>query len=294
MTHDSQVLMISLERAGKIASYEVHAGHALIGSGSHCDVRLLPEDAAPEQLRLELRGGEIYVHALAAGSGKLDGGVLPRTALLLPSSRLQLGQSELQVRTTASLDRAQRSKRQDGWPPAVRAAGLALIAAGLYFAIQDEPAPSALDRSLEQPPLFGAPIRECPARGDDSPDFHAGRLGRDAHLRGERAPFFPREGVVAVTRYEEAAACFKQLGVQIEAQAAERNAAALRHELADEFHLRHVRLERLLSVKKYDAAQRELQVLRDFVSRNDGPYAQWLSAVQREINARFAGRPRKG
>jgi hypothetical protein len=58
--------------------------------------------------------------------------------------------------------------------------------------------------------------------------------------------------------------------------------------LSDQFHVRHVRLERFLSVKKYDAAQREVRVLQDFLNRREGPYAQWLAAVQRELNTRFA------
>jgi hypothetical protein len=295
MTHEPEVVMVSVKRAGKIASYEIHGARVLVGSGSHCDVRLYPEDAAPEQLVISCQNGELSLQLLAAAmSGKLDGRPLPQLAALPPSSVLQLGGSELQARTTIRQARNAGARKDEGWPPALRALGIGLILVGGYFALQDPPAPSALDRSLEQPPLFAAPVRDCPPRGDDSADFHAGRLIRDANLKSERAPYFPRDGVAAVTLYEQAAACFERLGIPVEAKAAEASAERLRHTLSDEFHVRHVRLERLLNVKKYDAAQRELQVLQDFVARSDGPYAQWLAAVQREINARFAHAPKKG
>ena len=117
---------------------------------------------------------------------------------------------------------------------------------------------------------------------------------RGAQLQRERAPFHPRDGIAAVARYEEASACFKRLELQADANSADRAATGLRRALSDEFHLRHVRLERLLKIKKYDAAQREVRVLQDFVARRGGPYVQWLAAVQRELNTRFASAQQKG
>jgi hypothetical protein len=119
-------------------------------------------------------------------------------------------------------------------------------------------------------------------------------LIREANLQSERAPFYPRDGVTAVARYEEAAACLTRQGRARDAKAVEAAAAALRASLSDQFHVRHVRLERFLSIKKYDAAQREVHVLQDFLNRREGPYAQWLAAVQRELNMRFASTKRKG
>ena len=195
MTNESRVLSLVVERGGKIASYEVHGGVALVGSGSHCDVRLLPEDAGAEQLRVE---------------------------------------------------------------------------------------------------LVGEPVTQCSASGARETAFHASRLIREANLQSERAPFYPRDGVSAVGRYEEAAACLSHAGRTAEAKTLSQAAVALRDSLSDQFHVRHVRLERFLSVKKYDAAQREVRVLQDFFSRREGPYAQWLAGVQRELNTRFARAKRKG
>jgi hypothetical protein len=287
MTNELQVLSLVVERAGRIATYEVHGGVALIGSGSHCDVRLLPEDAGAEQLRIELRDGEIYAQSLALDRDCRHDGMPFSHGVLAPETKLKLGSATLGVHLTHNQDRKHSSKSQ-GWPPAVRLMGFGAIAAGLYVTLQTQPPVSLLDQTVEHPALFDAPVTECAARGDREIEAHASRLLREANLQSERAPFYPRDGVSAVQRYEEAAVCLSQVGRARDAKTSLQTATALRNSLSDQFHVRHVRLERFLSVKKYDAAQREVRVLQDFLNRREGPYAQWLAAVQRELNTRFA------
>jgi hypothetical protein len=277
---------LSVERGGKTASYEVHAGVALVGSGSHCDVRMLPEDAAVEQLRVELREGEIFAEALAFEPECRIGGLPFRHGVLQPGAVLELGSATLSVRISQREGRKKRSG-SDGWPAPVRIACMAAIGAGLFVTLKAKPVVSLLDQTVDHPALFSEPIAACTAP-------NASRLVREANLQGERAPFYPRDGVTAVARYEEAAACLEREGRAHEAKSAARAATALRASLSDQFHVRHVRLERFLSIKKYDAAQREVHVLQDFLNRREGPYAQWLAAVQRELNMRFASAKRKG
>lgn len=286
MANESQVLSLVVERGGRTASYEVHGGVALIGCGSHCDVRLLPEDAGTEQLRLELRNGEIFAEALSYEHDCRHDGAPFSHGTLAPESKLKLGGASLRVRVTQSEDK--KKAKSEGWPPAVRVIGFGAIAAGLWVTLQQKPPVSLLDQTVEHPALFGAPVSECAARGDREVEAHASRLVREANLQSERAPFYPRDGVSAVGRYEEAAACLTQIGRAREAKAVTQSAAALRTSLSDQFHVRHVRLERFLSIKKYDAAQREVHVLQDFYDRHEDPYSQWLAAVQRELNTRFA------
>jgi hypothetical protein len=276
-----------VERGGKSARYEVHGGVALIGSGSHCDVRLLPEDAGTEQLRIELRDGEIYAESLALDHDCRHDGMPFSHGALAPETKLKLGSAALSVQLTSNRDRKQSGK-SEGWPPAVRLVGFGAIAVGLYVTLQTKPPISLFDQAVEHPALFGVPVKECAARGDREVDAHTSRLLREANLQSERAPFYPRDGVSAVVRYEEAAACLTQVGRAREAKSVTQTANTLRTSLSDQFHVRHVRLERFLSVKKYDAAQREVRVLQDFLNRREGPYAQWLAAVQRELNTRFA------
>jgi hypothetical protein len=293
MTNESRVLSLVVERGGKTASYEVHGGVALVGSGSHCDVRLLPEDAAAEQLRVELRDGDIFVQSLSLEHDcRLDG--LPfRHGMLPTEAQLELGYASLRLRLTQNQDR-KKGQKSEGWPAPVRILCMAVIAAGAYNALRAKPVVSFLDQTVEHPALFGAAVTQCSASGDRETAFHASRLIREANLQSERAPFYPRDGVSAVGRYEEAAACLSSEGRTNDAKALSHAAVALRDSLSDQFHVRHVRLERFLSVKKYDAAQREVRVLQDFLARREGPYAQWLAGVQRELNTRFASAKKKG
>jgi hypothetical protein len=293
MTNESRVLSLVVERGGKIASYEVHGGAALVGSGSHCDVRLLPEDAAAEQLRVELRDGDIFVQSLSLEHDCRLDGLAFRHGVLPPDSQLKLGYASLRLGLTQSQDR-KKGQKSDGWPAPVRILCLAVMAAGLYSALKPKPVMSFLDQTVEHPALFGEPVTQCSASGDREIAFHASRLIREANLQSERAPFYPRDGVSAVARYEEAAACLSGAGRPADAKSLSQAAVALRNSLSDQFHVRHVRLERFLSVKKYAAAQREVHVLQDFFTRREGPYAQWLAGVQRELNTRFASAKRKG
>jgi hypothetical protein len=247
----------------------------------------LPEDAGAEQLRIELRNGEIFAQSLALDRECRHDGMPFSHGALAPEATLTLGSAALRVRLTQNADRKHGSK-SEGWPPAVRVVGFGAIAVGLYVTLQTKPPVSLLDQAVEHPALFDAPVSACAARGDREIEAHASRLLREANLQSERAPFYPRDGVSAVQRYEEAAACLSQVGRTRDAMTIAQTADALRSSLADQFHVRHVRLERFLSVKKYDAAQREVRVLQDFLNRREGPYAQWLAAVQRELNTRFA------
>lgn len=289
----SRVLRLSIERAGKSGSYEVHGGTALVGSGSHCDVRLLPEDAAPEQLRIELREDELHAEVLSAQHECRVNGERFQQGVLSADAPVTIGAVTLRVQLAEVQNRKQGSK-SESWPPAVRIAGFGAIGIGLFLQLQSKPAPSSLDQTVDHPALFAQPIAACAARGDQAATFYARRLVREANLQAERAPFYPRDGVSAVIRYEEAAVCLEQDGRAQEAKSAERAANHLRQALADQFHVRHVRLERYLSIKKYDAAQREVHVLQDFLNRREGEYAQWLSAVQRELNMRFASTKKQG
>jgi len=293
MANESQVLSLQVEQRGRTLTYEVYGGLVLVGSGSHCDVRLLPEDAAPQQLQIELRGSEVHVRSLAPEHDCRIAGAPFAYGVLPAGAELTLGQATLRIALTQRHDRKQRGGA-DGWPPAVRVLGFAGIALGLYFVLQEQPQANLLEQTVDHPSLFGAPLTECSVAAGGEPEFHASRLIREAHIKGERAPFFPRDGVAAVPRFEEAASCFERLGRTAEAKMASRAASTLRAALSDELHVRHVRLERYLSIKKYDAAQREVHVLQDFLDRQDGPYAQWLAAVQRELNTRFASAKKKG
>jgi len=293
MTNESEVMCVTVERAGRHASFEVHDRVLLVGSGPHCDVRLLPEDAALEQLRIERRGHEVFGQLLSARPDcRLDGAPFEQ-GTIAADAPLTLGQATLHIRLADAPARAQAAA-SGGWPLPVRIAMFAAMGFGLYASLQLKPVVSSLDQVMAEPALFGAATSECPARTGEPPLTAAQRLIREAHMQRERAPFYPRDGVAAVSKYEASTVCLTRAGQHADAEAAQSIAAELRAQLSDEFHVRHVRLERFLNVKKYDLAQREVRILQDYLEHQDGTYAQWLAAVQRELNMRFASAKGKG
>ena len=190
MANQSQVLRLQVERSGRTASYEVYGGLVLVGSGSHCDVRLLPEDAALQQLQIELRGSEVHARSLAPEHDCRLAGAPFAFGVLPADAELTLGQTTLRIQLTESQGRKQRAGAA-GSPTFVRVLGFAAIALGLYFVLQEQPPVDLLEQTVDHPSLFGAPQTECAATARGEPEFHASRLIREAQS-SERAPFFPR------------------------------------------------------------------------------------------------------
>jgi hypothetical protein len=163
------------------------------------------------------------------------------------------------------------------------------IVIGLYeLAFSEEPV-DVLNQSVPAPALFAAHAEGACQVGDvRDAAFQAERWLLEADLKRERSPFSASDGIAGARLYDAAMACFRKAGRSREADHVQQTSAKLRAELADDFHVRHVRLERFLHLKRHDAAQAEVQVLSAFVHDQEGPYVEWLGAVQRELNARFA------
>lgn len=268
--------------------YEVPGGALLIGSDSHCDVRLLSEDAAPEQLRIELRQGVIHVHSLAPAhpctlDGRpFEGGVWPSDSVLA------IGQVQLRAELVQAAGRRRGGRSAGSSALPLRLGMLGAIGFFLYVGLSQQQAPNLFEQTVEPPELFPDSARGCSAAGEEAADFRAARLLREAQLKAERSPFYARDGVLAVAGFEEAAACFERVARAREAKAAKRSAELLRGALQNDFHVRQVRLERLLNRQKYESAAHEVRELQTYLANQSGAYAQWLAAVQRELNARFA------
>jgi hypothetical protein len=261
----------------------------LIGSGSHCDVRLLPEEAAAEQLSLELREDSIYARSLSADAAVRQAGERFDEGYLAVGAVLTLGDIELRVGLRSETKRANVKAESTLQTTLTRAVLLAAISIGLYKLLYPDTQLGALDRVVAAPALFpDTEAAQCSVQDDSEANFQAQRYRLDASLRQERAPFDARDGVTSVSLYRDAEACFRRAGRDADADKVAKIQKKLRADLEDEFHVRQVRLERFLSLKKHEQAQQEVYVLQSFMHRRDGEYVQWLAAVQRELNARFA------
>src|ERR1700759_4935378 len=95
-------LRIELHRGSKVSVLDVQYDRALIGSGAHCDVRLAPDEAANEQLVVELIGDdEVYAQAKSLDRPCLLNGAPFLEGRLLPTSMLELGSVAICVQRSA-------------------------------------------------------------------------------------------------------------------------------------------------------------------------------------------------
>jgi hypothetical protein len=288
-------LRLELHRRGKVEVLEVQADRALVGSGAHCDVRLLPDEAAVEQLIIELRDEEIFVKVCSFEPPSLLNGAPFVEARLSADALVEMGQVALRVkRTELSASAKVSTKPGSETHPIVQALGLVGLAFGFYYVLNHKPAfDSALDSVVSPPTLFARHGSACPQSAQEAAGALADESLRDAENKRERAPFYPRDGLAAVSSYERAAVCFELAGRPREAREAREAAAPLKQRMRDEQHVRHVRIERFIAQEKYDALRHEVLIAAELVHDKGDPYAAWLSALARETELRRDSQRRK-
>jgi hypothetical protein len=276
-------IAISLTRRHKLQHYELLAGDIRIGSAAHCDVRLAPDEAAPEQLSIQAAPEGVRLRNLAAQHPvQLDGAPLT-DAVVTGAATLELSGVTLSLQLLA----AQKPGNKAGPSLAKRVRQLGLIACvglGYYFVLHEEPVASAFERATTPPELFPE-LRQigCRQREKQSADAFAEQQLRAAEGKRERSPYSVQDGMQAVPLYAEAAACFRIAGRREDAHDSGEAAARLASQLQDDLHAHQVRLEWALDRKRWDAAARELLVMRELVAGRNDAHAQWLAAVSREL-----------
>lgn len=281
-------LILELHRNGKQELHEVQADRALVGSGAHCDVRLPPDQAAVEQLVIEARDEEIFVKVSSFEPPCRLNGAPFLEARLTPDSVIELGPLALRVRLGALEQQNKPAKKVASQShPAVQALGLIGVAAGLYYVLDTPPEEeSALLRAATPPALFAGAGHDCPHAEPGAARSQAEQDHVDAENKRERSPFYARDGLAAVPLYERAAACYERAGLPGLAREARTAAGSLRQRMADELHVRHVRIERFIAQEKFGPLRRELRLAAEFVQDKSHPYAHWLAAVARETEVR--------
>jgi hypothetical protein len=287
-------LRIELHRAGKRSVIDVQTDRALIGSGAHCDVRLLPDEAAVEQLLVQVLGdGEVYAQVRAFDPVCLLNGAPFLEGRLMPTSLLELGGVVLGVQqSTVKEAKDPRRSGQASTSPVVQALGVLGVILGLYVVLSQPGAAVSVVGETVTPPTLGEVVSTpCAQRQPLAAAALAEQLWLQADTMRERSPFYSGDGLSAIGLFARAAGCFEAAGAAERAGEAKQAALTLRAHMSDELHLRHVRLERFIGQVQYDKARREAQLLGELVSDKSGPYAAWLSSVRREGELRSnAGR----
>lgn len=281
-------LKLELHRSGKVELLELQTDRALVGSGAHCDVRLLPDEAAVEQLEIETHDEEIFVKVRSFEPPCLLNGAPFLETRLSPDALIELGKVALRVRLVAMTQAQRLSAKQSAQThPLMQGLGLVGLAFGFYFVLHRAPErDSALAYAAAPPRLFQGPAPACPHEDQAAARALADEALRDAANKRERSPFYPRDGLLAVPAYERAAACYERVGEAGLAREARANAATLKARARDELHVRHVRIERLIAQEKYDELRREVWLAAELIDDKSHPYAAWLSALGRETELR--------
>lgn len=259
------------------------AARVLIGSEAHCDVRLLADEAAPEQAIVEVEGQVVRVTARSVAPGfTLDGKRCTRGTL---ASGGTLGLEKVAIRIWVDRGKDSGTARRPSLlksPLAlVLCAGALAALGGLYWL-----APGAAHQKKPAvPELWTRAAADCPVTSAIEALATTDEKRAQAEAKAQRHPFIAREGVDAVQLYRVAADCARVGGDREEAKALLANADSLRRTIDADFRVRRLRLEYSLKIRDKGTAEREARMLRELLHGGDNAYIRWLVAIERKLRA---------
>jgi len=257
----------------------VEGERALIGHGSHCDVRLPLDQAASEHVAVEVVGGTLRVETKAFDPPAKVNGIPFTTIPISPDVPLQLGTTRIFMALADAEVHDARvvQKKAEETSPLMKALGVAVLVAGAYMAFFWDDAPQTADAPAQAPDLFGPKPTACPQAAPDQALALASEKFELAEGKRERSPFVAKDGLEAVQLYELAATCFRQARAQARADDADATAAQLRTAITQDFRARRVRLEHLMAVGDYELARQDITVLRALTEGKQGAWVNWLA-----------------
>lgn len=289
-------LRFSLEYPdGSKSDVSVDSDSVTVGSGAHCEIRLLGDDIPVEQLRVEARGGGVFAEARSMRPPALVNGIPFAQGRLLPTTTLHVGAIRLRVEYAEAGERpiVSRAKQKKTNPLIWVVAGVG-FPLGLYLVFTSRHQDSTLGAAPPAPPLWSQAEGEpCEHQDRAVAEAQAVSYLDQAVARRERSPFSPRDGVESVGLYMRAAACFSQAQSPADAQFARAEAEHMRQASSRQFHIHQVRLERALATKEYDGAQAEARILQAFVGPGGKEYSGWLSDLQRRMKVILSTKKKK-
>ena len=270
---------------GQRESAVVEGQRALLGSASHCDVRLAMDQSAYEHVLIEAVGSTLRAEALAQQPTATIDGVELVASALSPDAVLGVGNIRLYVSFVPdALDGPQVLEKTQTKSPL----GLLLVpllGALAYFAFWEGESKIAPPPAQVQA-LFSDAQVACPQQESSRARAFAEEQTELAEGKQERLPFAIEDGVAAVGLYRLAASCFSAGGEASRASEAEQAAALLKQDLSDEFRARRIRLSHLLTVEDYALALKDVAVLRALTSERKGRYFEWLNQVAEQLKTK--------
>jgi hypothetical protein len=277
---------------GSTEELSVDSDSVVVGSGAHCEIRLIGDEVPSEQLKVSVRGTGVFAEARAMQPPALVNGIPFTQGRLLPDTPLRIGR--FSVRVEWSPRTHSRTTTRGGHQ---RTNPLVLLAAaigfplGFYLLLATQGDADDLGTPPAAPLLWqAAKPAECVHQDPGVARAQALSDLANANAKRERSPFSPENGVESVALYEKAAACFSRAGMLADAQGTSLAAERLREATVQQFHVHQVRLERALATREYEAASTEARIIQGFIGSNGGEYRSWLADLQRGIKVRFSGK----
>jgi hypothetical protein len=273
---------------GRTEQILVDADRALIGSASHCELRLPPEVAAHEHV--EVFAHEGAVHFATRPYALLSLPVLDNVATVegrwATGSALRIGDVQMHVELVSL---GMPKAKAPIWALLVAIPAIAITAVGVALA---RPVERGLPPIPEAPALIGAKDAKCPELAPEQRPVLAAEKLRIALAKRERSPFAPQDGLEAIALFEVSAACFRASNQPQAATDADDAADVLRGKLDEDYRLRRVRLEHAYRTHQSGAVKRELVVLIPMTAHRRGPYTEWLGFLDRAVTIELDQRGR--
>jgi hypothetical protein len=279
----TRALRIEVRRGDQVSALEVQEEGALIGSGSHCDVRLAPDEAAVEQMYVEIVGDDVYARAKAINPPCRVNGAPFLEGKIAASAMIEIGVVAIRATVVGRKDGATAAKGESKstTSPAVQALGLVAIGLGLYAVLNNNRNQGITLAAINPPGVRELTAESCPQKEPQAARALAEQLRTEAAIKRERAPFYPGDALDGAPLYERAAGCFALAGDTEASDQAHRAARELQQQVADQVRLAHVRIERSLEQKNYESARRNAEFALALVPESDDKYGQWLLSVKR-------------
>jgi hypothetical protein len=274
---------------GRTEVLEVDSERALVGSGAHCEIRLSSDSVEFETLLVEARQGAVFAEARSSGSPPTVNGASFWQGRILPDSVIAIGLLELRV-SSIELDlpaSGVAEKKRTKNPRVYLLAGL-LCAASFYMLTHTPQDPPGIGTPPAPQNLWSADKAVCPQRSEVRALAVADELKLSADGKRERSPFVWKDGVAAVSQYQQAANCFELGGANDRARDAEHSAESLQRSVIDAYHMNRLRLERAIATGDYQDAARQVKYLKAILDGQTGPYLSWLSTVERLVIVKLA------
>jgi hypothetical protein len=273
---------------GRTEELTTEASSVLVGTGSHCEVRLASGEGDHEHVLLELTPAGWRVKARAFRPRPTIDGVEFTEAPVNGPCAIAIGGAVIDVKPSDATDAVGHpsAARRPRNPRPYLYLALGIIACAVMFATRPKPR-TTTPEPTKIPDLWAATLPPCPQGQPDSALADANARLAIAMSKQERSPFRPEDGVAAVTLFEQVAACLRVAGHGEDAADAEARAKDLRRTTLDDLRVHRLRLQRAMATEEWAMAEREARVLLEYFPPGSGEYVTWLSNLRRRLQLRY-------